>query len=193
MFLPAFVRQRAKGIEDHGDVDRLLVSRHRWRQTIRQPRRPLQSPTSHADDNAPKAIRGAFAMAIASATRSICSTRITMSRPPIDALAPSRAHRHPDIGGRDVGASLMPSPTMIVGAPLDRDGPTLLAGSRSENTASRSGPPRSSLWRLRPLPVTMTTLETPAARSAWMARGASRRSRRRAGAPWCRRRLPRTP
>ena len=76
------------------------------------------------------------------------------------------------------GASLMPSPTMMVGCSRcsERTASTLSEGTRSASTASRSSAAPIACAAAARSPVTMTMRATPASRSSRIARGVSERS-----------------
>ncbi len=114
---PGPAAERPQRVEDHRDVDRLLDDRPGDRR--QQPERaeehgPERQP--HPDDarSAPRSSGTACAIAIASATRSSRSTISTTSAASLEAVAPRAPIATPTSAAASAGASLMPSPTMIV-------------------------------------------------------------------------------
>ena len=118
------------------------------------------------------------AMRIASARASIRSTVSTTSAASDEAVGPARGERDARTRPRRApGASLTPSPTMIVAPSADSRSiaASLSAGSQSASTVSTpTTRPTMSAMSARS-PVTSTTRRIPALRSARTIRGASGR------------------
>ena len=117
------------------------------------------------------------AMRIASARASIRSTVSTTSAASDEAVAPRAASATPHPAAASAGASLTPSPTMIVSPCADSRSiaASFSAGSQSASTASTpTMRPTMSAMSARS-PVTSTTRRIPASRNARTIRGASGR------------------
>ncbi len=122
--------------------------------------------------------RERLAIVMASATRSSRSTISTTSAASLEAVAPRAPIATPTSAAARAGASLIPSPTMIVTPPSARSASTaatLSEGSRSDSTRSTpSAMPTDSAtsgWS----PVTITMRLMPARRSVRITRGVSGR------------------
>ncbi len=115
----------------------------------------------------------------ASARASIRSTVSTTSAASEDAVAPRAASATPTSAAASPGASLIPSPTMIVGPrrPASRTTWTLSAGDCSQCTSSTPTSRPTDWARSARSPVTRTTCSMPTERRVRSMRGASGRNR----------------
>ena len=177
----------AQGDADGEHVDHLLGDRaDRGRQEARRRDDHRGEREAHAHQDRLRAI--AFdrrAIRIASARASTRSTVSTTSAASDDAVAPRDASATPTPAAASAGASLMPSPTMMVG-PLRtraRWRRACPAGSHSASTVSTpTTRPTISAMSDRS-PVTRTILVMPPARSAAPCGARRVGSRPRAGTP----------
>ena len=115
---------------------------------------------------------------IASPTRSKRSVRITTSAASEEAVAPRAPIAIPTSADASAGASLMPSPTIVVGCSRCSTctASTLSEGAHSLSTASRSSAAPIACAAAARSPVTIIIRVTPASRSKRIARGVSGRS-----------------